>query len=213
MTGTTAGRRERKKAQTRQALTDAAVRLFTERGFDNVGVREVAEAADVSLSTLFKHFPSKEALVFDLDTDMESALVAAVRDRASGQPVLHALRDHMVRTRTAVRTDDPTFVLIESTPRCGTTPGACGRATRARWPPSSPRSPGSPRKTPPSPAWHASRWKPPASPVQAKTRPEPCATCSPCWNTAGPPPLARQEDQPVGTDDRDLSKGRNVLTE
>ncbi|MFI6768804.1 TetR/AcrR family transcriptional regulator [Streptomyces sp. NPDC050355] len=116
MAETTTGRRERKKAQTRQALSDAAVRLFTERGFDEVGVREVAEAADVSLSTLFKHFPSKEALVFDLDADVESALVAAVRDRAPGQSVLHALRDHMVRTRTAVRTDDPTFVLVESTP-------------------------------------------------------------------------------------------------
>ncbi|MFI5642573.1 TetR/AcrR family transcriptional regulator [Streptomyces goshikiensis] len=116
MTETTTGRRERKKAQTRQALADAAVRLFTEHGFDNVGVREVAEAADVSLSTLFKHFPSKEALVFDLDADIESALVAAVRDRAPGQPVLYALRDHMVQTRTAVRTDDPTFVLVESTP-------------------------------------------------------------------------------------------------
>ncbi|MFD3468398.1 TetR/AcrR family transcriptional regulator [Streptomyces sp. NPDC058682] len=112
----TTGRRERKKARTRQALADAAVRLFTERGFDDVGVREVAEAADVSLSTLFKHFPSKEALVFDLDEDVESALVAAVRDRVPGQPVLHALRDHMVHTRTAVRTDDPTFVLVESTP-------------------------------------------------------------------------------------------------
>ncbi|MFF8309713.1 TetR/AcrR family transcriptional regulator [Streptomyces lydicus] len=113
---TTAGRRERKKAQTRQALSDAAVRLFTERGFENVGVREVAEAADVSLSTLFKHFPNKEALVFDLDADVESALVAAVRERAPGQSVLHALREHMVHTRTAVRTDDPTFVLVESTP-------------------------------------------------------------------------------------------------
>ncbi|MFF4602891.1 TetR/AcrR family transcriptional regulator [Streptomyces sp. NPDC001339] len=115
-TETTTGRRERKKARTRQALADAAVRLFTERGFDNVGVREVAEAADVSLSTLFKHFPSKEALVFDLDADVESALVTAVRDRAPGQSVLHALRDHMVQARTAVRTDDPTFVLVESTP-------------------------------------------------------------------------------------------------
>ncbi|UKY54233.1 TetR/AcrR family transcriptional regulator [Streptomyces inhibens] len=116
MAETTTGRRERKKAQTRQALADAAMRLFTERGFGNVGVRDVAEAADVSLSTLFKHFPSKEALVFDLDADVESALVAAVRDRAPGQPVLHALRDHLVHTRTAVRTDDPTFVLVESTP-------------------------------------------------------------------------------------------------
>ncbi|WEB44729.1 TetR/AcrR family transcriptional regulator [Streptomyces yunnanensis] len=116
MAETTTGRRERKKAQTRQALADAAVRLFTEHGFDNVGVREVAEAADVSLSTLFKHFPSKEALVFDLDADVESALVAAVRDRDPGQSVLHALRDHLVSTRTGVRTDDPTFVLVESTP-------------------------------------------------------------------------------------------------
>ncbi|MEU7133138.1 helix-turn-helix domain-containing protein [Streptomyces sp. NPDC046261] len=116
MADTTTGRRERKKALTRQALADAALRLFTERGFDDVGVREVAEAADVSLSTLFKHFPSKEALVFDLDTDIESALLAAVRDRAPGQSVLHALRDHLVRTRTAVRTDDPMFVLVESTP-------------------------------------------------------------------------------------------------
>lgn len=132
MVETKTGRRERKKAQTRQALADAAVRLFTERGFDNVGVREVAEAADVSLSTLFKHFPSKEALVFDLDADVENALVAAVRDRAPGQSVLHALRDHMVHTRTAVPTDDPTFVLVESTPRCGTTPGVCGCATRRR---------------------------------------------------------------------------------
>ncbi|BCK66069.1 hypothetical protein Srufu_000220 [Streptomyces libani subsp. rufus] len=54
--------------------------------------------------------------VFDLDADVESAVVAAVRDRAPGQSVLHALRDHMVHTRTAVRTDDPTFVLVESTP-------------------------------------------------------------------------------------------------
>ncbi|MET9416454.1 helix-turn-helix domain-containing protein [Streptomyces klenkii] len=116
MPETTTGRRERKKAQTRQALADAAMRLFTERGFDNVGVREVAEAADVSLSTLFKHFPSKEALIFDLDADIESALVSAVRDRAPGQSALHALRDHMASTRTAVPTDDPMFALVESTP-------------------------------------------------------------------------------------------------
>ncbi|MFI9048108.1 TetR/AcrR family transcriptional regulator [Streptomyces sp. NPDC053427] len=116
MAETTTGRRERKKALTRQALADAALRLFTERGYDNVGVREVAEAADVSLSTLFKHFPGKEALVFDLDADIESALVAAVRDRTPGRSVLHALRDHMVNTRTVVPTDDPTFTLVESTP-------------------------------------------------------------------------------------------------
>uniref|UniRef100_UPI002454B46E helix-turn-helix domain-containing protein n=1 Tax=Nocardia brasiliensis TaxID=37326 RepID=UPI002454B46E len=58
------GRRERKKAANRQALADAALRLFLERGYDAVGVREIADAADVSVATLFKHFPGgKEAQV------------------------------------------------------------------------------------------------------------------------------------------------------
>lgn len=75
----TMGRRERKKAATRRALADAALRLFLEHGYNNVGIKDVAEAADVSTTTLFKHFPSKEALVFDLDADVEAALVAADR--------------------------------------------------------------------------------------------------------------------------------------
>lgn len=116
----TVGRRERKKAQTRQALADAALRLFLEQGYDNVGVRDVAEAADVSVTTLFKHFPSKEALVFDDDEGQEAALVAAVRDRAPGQSVLHALRDHLVRTRTLRPADNPKLsaflTLVNSTP-------------------------------------------------------------------------------------------------
>ncbi|MFE2876054.1 TetR/AcrR family transcriptional regulator [Streptomyces roseus] len=119
MTGTT-GRRERKKAQTRKALADAAMRLFTERGFDNVGVRDVAEAADVAVTTLFKHFPSKEALVFDEDEGKEAALVAAVRDRPAGRSVLHALRDHLTHSLTATGRDSPGFAsfteLVESTP-------------------------------------------------------------------------------------------------
>ncbi|MFK0232637.1 TetR/AcrR family transcriptional regulator [Streptomyces vinaceus] len=119
MTGTT-GRRERKKAQTRKALADAALRLFGERGFDHVGVREVAEAADVAVTTLFKHFPSKEALVFDEDEGNEAALIAAVHDRAPGRPVLHALRDHLTHTLTATGQDSPGFTaftaLVESTP-------------------------------------------------------------------------------------------------
>lgn len=117
MTGTT-GRRERKKAQTRQALADAALRLFLDRGYDQVGVKDVADAADVSVTTLFKHFPSKEALVFDRDDDIEAALVAAVRERAAGQSIPHALREHIVRT--CVDSTDPRFPaftrLIEDTP-------------------------------------------------------------------------------------------------
>lgn len=85
------GRRERKKALTRQALADAAVRLFLERGFDAVTVAEIAEAADVSVSTLFQHFPSKEALVFARPD--EGTLGEALEQRAPGTPVLTALCD------------------------------------------------------------------------------------------------------------------------
>ncbi|OXM59470.1 TetR/AcrR family transcriptional regulator [Amycolatopsis vastitatis] len=113
------GRRERKKAATHQALADAALRLFLERGYDNVGVREIADAADVSTTTLQKHFPSKESLVFDRDADIEEALIAAVRDRAPGTSVLAALRDHtLTRVERGAAADGAAefMTLVRSTP-------------------------------------------------------------------------------------------------
>ncbi|SOE09963.1 transcriptional regulator, TetR family [Streptomyces sp. 2323.1] len=113
------GRRERKKAATRQALADAALHLFLEHGYDQVSVKDVAEAADVSTTTLFKHFPSKEALVFDEDADQQAALVAAVRERPAGRSLPAALLDHVLRTLLPTATD-PGFArykqLVLSTP-------------------------------------------------------------------------------------------------
>lgn len=92
----TLGRRERKKAATRQALTAAARRLFLARGFDGVTVAEIAEAADTAVSTVFAHFPGgKEALVLGDAAEREAALTAAVRGRADGVPILLALRDFL----------------------------------------------------------------------------------------------------------------------
>lgn len=110
------GRRERKKAQTRQALADAALALFLERGFDEVGVKEVADAADVSVTTLFKYFPSKEALLFDQEADIEAALVNAVRGRPPGWSIVDALREHILRDVSDGGPDDEFLALIESTP-------------------------------------------------------------------------------------------------
>jgi AcrR family transcriptional regulator len=93
-TETGPGRRERKKAATHRALADAAMRLFLERGYDDVTVREIADAADVSTTTLLKHFPSKEALVFDLDSEVEARLIAVVENRPPGSSLLSALREH-----------------------------------------------------------------------------------------------------------------------
>ncbi|MER8185214.1 helix-turn-helix domain-containing protein [Kitasatospora sp. NPDC094015] len=105
------GRRERKKAQTRQSLADAALELFLERGYDQVGVKDIADRADVSVTTLFKHFSGKEALVFDQEDDQEAGLVAAVRDRPPGRTIPQALREHLLlaQTRFAVQAADPRF--------------------------------------------------------------------------------------------------------
>lgn len=98
----TSGRRERKKAATRQALADAALELFLERGYDAVTVADVADAADVSVTTLFNHFPGgKPALVFDQEEDVRAGLVDAVVGRESGCTVLEAVRRHL-RAQVAV---------------------------------------------------------------------------------------------------------------
>ncbi|MEX0161078.1 MULTISPECIES: TetR/AcrR family transcriptional regulator [unclassified Microbacterium] len=87
------GRRERKKAATRKNISDVATMMFLERGFDNVSIREVADAADVSPTTVFAHFPQKEALVFDEDDEQRDRLVGAVRDRPDGITINRAIHD------------------------------------------------------------------------------------------------------------------------
>ncbi len=94
------GLRDRKKLATRRKLGEVAFRLFTERGFDAVGVREIADAADVSVTTLFKYFPSKESLVFDEDAEIEAELVQAVRGRPPGVSIPEALRRYMEQRLT-----------------------------------------------------------------------------------------------------------------
>ncbi len=72
------GLRERKKARTRQLISDTATALFLERGFDAVTVAEVARAAEVSEKTVFNYFPTKEALVLDREQAWAAAVVRAL---------------------------------------------------------------------------------------------------------------------------------------
>jgi AcrR family transcriptional regulator len=83
---------KRKMRRTRQAIADAALRLFTEHGFDHVTVAQIATAAEVAEKTVFNYFPTKADLVFDADQDVLDALLAAVRDRTGGESALTALR-------------------------------------------------------------------------------------------------------------------------
>lgn len=86
------GLRQLHKQRTREAISEAAIALFLERGFDAVAVADVAAAAEVSKPTLFKYFPTKEDLVLHRIADHRDASarvaaespeapVAALRDR------------------------------------------------------------------------------------------------------------------------------------
>ncbi|MFE5539895.1 TetR/AcrR family transcriptional regulator [Streptomyces sp. NPDC056492] len=88
------GLRERKKQRTRQTISEAALRLFLSRGFDDVSIVEIAEAAEVSKRTLFTYFPTKEDLVVHVFADHEDESARVVRTRAAGTSPLAALHAH-----------------------------------------------------------------------------------------------------------------------
>ncbi|MFF0507418.1 TetR family transcriptional regulator [Streptomyces fimicarius] len=90
------GLRERKKQLTYQAVSDAAIAMFLERGFDKVSVAEVAAAADISKPTLFRYFPAKEDLVLHRFADHEDEAARVVAGRPSGDSPLDALRRHFL---------------------------------------------------------------------------------------------------------------------
>lgn len=84
--------RSRTRLATRQAISNAATRLFIERGFDHVTVDEIAAAAGVGRMTVFNHFPRKEDMFFDLDEEGRETLREALRQREPQVSPVEALR-------------------------------------------------------------------------------------------------------------------------
>lgn len=85
-------RRSRKRLAMRQNISDVATRLFFERGFDQVTVDEIAEAADVGRMTVFNHFPRKEDLFFDRDEEGREILRESLRTRDARVSPVETLR-------------------------------------------------------------------------------------------------------------------------
>jgi AcrR family transcriptional regulator len=104
----TAGLRERRKQQTREAISDIATAMFAERGFDEVTIAQVAEAAGVAKMTVTNYFPRKEDLVFDRAEAVIRSLADVIAARAPGESLLAAIRrDYAERVARA----DPTLGL------------------------------------------------------------------------------------------------------
>ena len=106
----TLGRRERKKNQTRELIAETARRLFAERGFDHVSIAEIARLADVSETTVFNHFRTKEDLVYWRMDTFEDELVGAIRQRAFGESILTAFRRFVLAPRGLLAQTDPDAV-------------------------------------------------------------------------------------------------------
>ncbi|WP_036558387.1 TetR family transcriptional regulator, partial [Nocardia brasiliensis] len=85
------GLRERKKERTRRTIRLEAFRLFREQGYGETTVEQIAAAAEVSPSTFFRYFPSKEQLV--LADDLDPVLMAVFQAQPPEVPPLQAFRD------------------------------------------------------------------------------------------------------------------------
>ena len=97
------GLRDRKKAATRRALAEVALRLFAERGFDSVTVADVAAEAGVSTKTAFNYFATKEDLVLGDGESLDADALRAIAERAAGTSVLDAVRAHTLETSRRMR--------------------------------------------------------------------------------------------------------------
>ncbi|ROQ82394.1 Fatty acid metabolism regulator protein [Streptomyces sp. ADI92-24] len=93
------GLRERKKLKTRVAIRQATYRLITEQGYDATTIEQIAEAAEVSPSTVFRYFATKEDIV--LTDEYDPVMEAALRSRPADEPPLVSLRLMMAETLTS----------------------------------------------------------------------------------------------------------------
>lgn len=92
------GLRERKKQQTRERLTQVALTLFLEKGFDATTLDEIAAAAGISRRSFFHYFASKEEVVFAWKDAFGDRLVAALAQRPGDEPMLLAAERALVES-------------------------------------------------------------------------------------------------------------------
>lgn len=93
------GRRARKKQRTRQALIEAAMRLYREKGFDRVTIAAIAKEADVAPRTFFSYFETKEDVFLGRGDERLERLVQAIQSRSRREPILKAIQSVLQQER------------------------------------------------------------------------------------------------------------------
>jgi AcrR family transcriptional regulator len=99
-----AGLRERKKARTRAAIREHAIRLFRQQGYSATTVEQIAAAADISPATFFRYFPTKEDVV--LQDDMDILTMEALAEQPPELSPLAAVRAAASATFAAMTPDE-----------------------------------------------------------------------------------------------------------
>ncbi len=101
---TTSGLRERKKARTRAAIREHALRLFREQGYAATTVEQIAAAAEVSSATFFRYFPTKEDVV--LQDDFDIITLGALEQQPADLAPIAAFRGAAASARAQMSTED-----------------------------------------------------------------------------------------------------------
>lgn len=117
----TSGLRERRKRETRQAISDIATGMFAARGYDQVTIAEIAAAAGVAKMTVTNYFPRKEDLVFDQAEGLIQHLAEVIASRPPGESPLAAVRrdyaDAVARGDVSLGLSSPAFArMIQDAP-------------------------------------------------------------------------------------------------
>ena len=99
----TTGLRDLKKARTRRLIADTAARLFAERGYERVAVKDVAREAEVAEQTVYNYFPTKEHLVTDREQQVQDRLCELIRSRPPAVTPAAAIRGSVLEAVAGIR--------------------------------------------------------------------------------------------------------------
>jgi AcrR family transcriptional regulator len=97
----------RSKTQTKDLIARTALRLFVDQGIDGTTIRDIAAAAGIAEGTLYRHYPGKDALAWDLFSTNYTAFALELQRIQADQVTVRAKLDAMVRQFCTFFDDDP----------------------------------------------------------------------------------------------------------